>query len=87
MDDFVSIEILEPVDDVFQNPDSFALGDAFLPFDEGAEIAAFAVLGDDVHVIIGLVHIMELDEIFVGLELFHDLDFGLNAFDVVGVDE
>jgi hypothetical protein len=51
---------------------------------EAKEIPILAELSDDIHVVGCLVYVVEFDDVFMAY-FFHDIYFGLNVLDIVGV--
>lgn len=86
MDDAILMQVLGAIHDVPQEPLGLRLWDLLSSLQQFEEVAILAELGDDVHIVGGLVDIMEADDVVVA-DLLHDVDLGLDVFDVVGIGE
>jgi len=51
------VHVLEPSDDILEKAQGFILCEFLLPLQVGAQVSPFAELGDDVHVVAGLVDV------------------------------
>ena len=81
-----SIHVLKSFYDIFQKSQSLALTQFFLLLKVGPQISALAEFSDDVHIVVGLVDIEQLDDILM-FEFLHDLDLIVDVFEVVLVGE
>lgn len=79
MNDIVGMNRMIPVDDLFENGDSFDLWEGFFVFDGLGEIF-IAQLSDDEDVGFGIEDIMDLDDILGIFELLKDGDLILQQF-------
>ena len=53
-------------------------------FEIVVKVTIFTEFSNNVHVVGSLINIMEFDDVLV-VDHFHDIDLGLNIFEVVGV--
>lgn len=86
MDDAVGLQVLGALHDLLQQLLGLQLGQLATLHEEVVEITVLAELSDDIHVVGGLVDIVQLDNVVVTDHL-HDVDFGLDVLEVVGVQE
>lgn len=86
MDDLPLMKILEPSHDIFEGIHSPTLPQSLLLLDVSPQIAVLAKLSHNVHVVIGLIDVQQLDNIGM-LHFLHDLDLRLNGLDIVSVGE
>ena len=79
MNDIVGLNRTIPIDDLFENGDSFCLLEGFFVFDGLGEVF-IAQLSDDEDVGFGIKDIMDLDDILGIFELLKDGDLILQQF-------
>lgn len=73
VDDFVFVEVVEAVDEFAHDSDGFVLHQVLFLFDVRVEVSVIAVLEHKVVVVIGLLHVIELDDVgtFTTLQHFY----------------
>lgn len=86
VDDALGVEVLGSFHELLEVLLGLALGQLLLLLEVVIEVALLAKLGDDVHVVGGLVDVVQFDYVFVG-DLLHDVDFRLDVLQVVGIHE
>lgn len=79
MNDIIGLNWTIPIDDLFENGDSFRLWEGFFVFDGLGEVF-IAQLSDDEDVGFGIEDIMDLDDILCIFELLKDGDLILQKF-------
>ncbi len=86
MHDVKGVHVLEPAHDVPEKVDGLALRQFSALLEVVPEVALFAKLSDDVHVVAGLVHVQQSHDVLV-LQFLHYLDLAVNVLQVVLVRE
>ena len=81
----IQVEILRALHNLLQQIDGLLLGQ-FPPLLQKVEHIIVAELSDDIHVVGGLVDVVELHDIAV-LHLLHDLDLGVQVLEVEAARE
>jgi hypothetical protein len=79
VDDIVFIQMMEAVNELTHHANRFILDEVLFFFEVGVKISVIAVLEDEVVIVIGLFHIVELDDVgaFAAFEYF---DFAFEEF-------
>ena len=72
VDDILVVHILKASEDVPEEFHCFLLGELLLLLEIGSEVSLCAELGDDIHVVVGLVDVQQFDYVVV-LHLLHYL--------------
>ena len=78
MDNILVMQVLDPIHNLLQIIGSLRLTHLPLLLQQSVEIP-IAQLRDDVHIVVGLVYVIELDDVFVGY-LLHYVDLGVQVF-------
>jgi hypothetical protein len=76
MDDLVLVQMVEPVDELAHNADALVLNEVTFLLDIRVQVSVVAVLHDQIIVVTGLLHVVELDDVGTLATLEHfDLAF------------
>lgn len=86
VDDAILMQVLGAIHNIPEEPLGLPFAYLLPPLQQFEEIAIVAELSDYVHVIGSLVDIVESYDVVVA-DLLHDVDLGLDVFDVVGIGE
>ena len=86
MDDAIGVEVLGSFHDLFEVLFGLVFGEFMFFFKVVVEIPIFAEFSNNIHVIGGLVDVVEFNDVVV-VDHFHDINLGLNIFEVVGIEE
>jgi hypothetical protein len=84
MNDSILMEVLNTFHDLFKVFFRLLFIDFLFFLKERIKVTIFTQFSNDVHIVGGLVDIKEFNNVGM-INFFHDLDFGLDVFDVVRV--
>jgi len=79
MDDIFVTHILKSSNEILQKHQSFTLTQFLLFLKIAPEVSLSTELGDDVHIIVSLIHIKQPNDVLV-LHLLHYFDLGVDVF-------
>ena len=82
----MGVEIFDSFHNIFEVSTGLGFGDASTYSEIVKKVASITELSDDIHVIGGLIDVEESDDVLM-VDLFHDLDFGLDVLQVVGIQK
>jgi hypothetical protein len=86
MDNPVGVQVLDTLHDLLEVLFGLLLIDFSPAGKKVVKVSIFAQLRYDVHVVHGLVDVVETDNVWMR-DLLHDFYFGLDIFDIVAVGE